>query len=523
MRSASSESLCLHDWERHGASGHVEHDWERRTGIGEVDDDEVDPDSFLPEEAGAELFEELVALKFTGKLSARSCCVLAFWATRAGAEGKVAELAVKPSAQSGKFQQHLDSVLGVTKEDPSHYVVSIPGHDKFDTTRTAHEIPCVLPHEALNDELSEHPSLRERLAALVANNELPPLYFRHPTVRADPNTFPIAIYIDGVAFAKRDSLLGFWCYNLASGRRQLLVVLRKSALCKCGCLGHCSLHVVFGVLHWSFLHLARGSYPTRRHDGAPFGERDALRRVLAAKLMQLKGAVVQIKGDLVEHCTTLGLPTWQDNNHPCPYCWVTKADMFDVSRASPVLPWFPPKTHADYEAACARCEINVRVASAVAHSQIKAALYFDRRPGGGRGRCLLVDLPLLGLKRDDRLEPRPGMEDVAMFDTMHPPFDATFWRRSEETAVRRRIPLFSNATGITIQILYPDSLHCEFLGIYQQFGATVVHRLVAADAWGTRATTINARWDLSVLSMRSELFAWYRGLVLGKACARLRV
>eukprot|EP00969_Alexandrium_andersonii_P173111 7652157-Alexandrium_andersonii.AAC.1 len=63
-----------------------EDDWE-----GDVDSDgDHRPDHFERagvKQSGEVLFDMLVSLKQSGVISAKQCCVLAFWAHRAGASG----------------------------------------------------------------------------------------------------------------------------------------------------------------------------------------------------------------------------------------------------------------------------------------------------------------------------------------------------------------------------------------------------------------------------------------------------
>ena len=52
-------------------------------------EDAGDPENAIIEDAGEMLFDLLVDIKLAGTLSATRVCVLAFWAARAGAKGKV--------------------------------------------------------------------------------------------------------------------------------------------------------------------------------------------------------------------------------------------------------------------------------------------------------------------------------------------------------------------------------------------------------------------------------------------------
>ena len=139
---------------------------------------------------------------------------------------------------------------------------------------------------------------------------------------------------------------------------------------------------------------------------------------------------------------------------------------------------------------------------------IRAALQYDRRKKGSRGRALIVDLPRLGLRRGDRLEPGPDLVDVALFDSLEPgpACNVTFWRRSLETMVRRRNPLFSEETGITPdKVFMPDWLHDLALGVDKWFVVTVYHRLVGVNAFAVNG----ALHQESVGRIREMLHSWY--------------
>ena len=55
-------------------------------------------------------------------------------------------------------------------------------------------------------------------------NEWAPNNYAHEVVRSsDAGTvLPVALYIDGVPFAKRDGMIGFYIGNMVSGARQVV-------------------------------------------------------------------------------------------------------------------------------------------------------------------------------------------------------------------------------------------------------------------------------------------------------------
>ena len=83
---------------------------------------------------------------------------------------------------------------------------------------------------------------------------------------------------------------------------------------------------------------------------------------------------------------------------------------------------------------------------------------------GPRGRALDADIPALGLKKHDRLEPWTGLQDIGdEFDQLQPTGGTSlvrvcFWRRSEETATRHRSPLLDTVLHTSVNSLTIDIL-----------------------------------------------------------------
>eukprot|EP00969_Alexandrium_andersonii_P087889 3877042-Alexandrium_andersonii.AAC.1 len=226
MASASSRWTHTYDWER-------EYTWEAEGAEGEEEEDEENATGVS---AGEALLEQLLALHFEGKMTAKSFCIACWWASRAGAEGPLASFALKPSASSGSFQRKIDSQLGIKLHDPSYLDVDVPSHTKFDISRSVQPVPVQAPHEAIEAELQANPALLEELKTAAENGEWAPAYRRHPVAaQSDSVVLPLCLYVDGVPFLKKDSMVGFFVYNMVSGLRHLVCSLRKRYICKCGC------------------------------------------------------------------------------------------------------------------------------------------------------------------------------------------------------------------------------------------------------------------------------------------------
>lgn len=484
--------------------------------VGDSDNDEEGFEDMSAEEAQLELADKLVDLKMKGKLSAKDVCVIAYFATKAGLpKGPLADLAYNPAAQSGHFNRHLSRVLKLDSElMKGAYLLEVPGHDKFALSRTQAKLPVLPPHECLEKSISQGGSLSaQRLRVSVREKDWASQYYAHPVVQGaapEEAVWPLALYVDGVPFQKRDGLIAFYAYDLVTNTRHLCTVLRKSELCKCGCLGWCSLWPVLAFLEWSFAALATGTKPTRRHDGRPFGDGDQTRSEQAGQVM-LKGAVVHVKGDWAEIAQTFAMPMWNHNTNPCFKCCATKEDLRSLGALSPMSDPFRKKTAEMYEEACKACERKVEVKNRHIHGRLLGLLVYDRRPNGRRGRVLSEDFQSLGLKAGDRLEPTHQLPDVAAFDQVAEfPATFTFWRVGNESLTRHRNPLFNGGARITPEHLAVDALHTLNLGVYKEFCTTALWELILNDAWGTGDKNKAVLVESSVRHCRSELFAWYK-------------
>ena len=320
------------------------------------------------EEAGDELNHFLIQLKHQGLLSAKQACMLAWWAQRAGAQGDLF-ISYPPGRQSGQYSPHFDAALRkrLSSDDSGgFYTVTAPVCRRSDGSRVKQGILVYPPHEILLAE-AERETARDELATALANGELPPDYFEHPayvdaqSTDADVPVYPLALYVDGVAFTRTDKIIGIWVENLATRLRSLCVALRHSTLCKCGCRGNCTLYVIMEFLRWSIESMAKGTMPSCRHDNSEWLASDSARAAKAGQQLTHRGCVLLLKCDMMEFVTTFGLPSWKTHRSPCPQCWCTVENMGHLAGLSALgLPW-EEKSLADYEQACRDCEIWVHI------------------------------------------------------------------------------------------------------------------------------------------------------------------
>ena len=149
------------------------------------------------------------------KAIARDFCVLAYHGSHTGLKGPAEAFGYNPAAQSGKFQRHLDNVLKLdVAEAGDSYALPLPAYDRLAISRTTEEVVCLPAHEALQAEIEENDSAKFKLRESVEGHEWSKVYHSHPVVRATPPgepVYPCAMYVDGIEFQNRETLIGFSC------------------------------------------------------------------------------------------------------------------------------------------------------------------------------------------------------------------------------------------------------------------------------------------------------------------------
>ena len=496
---------ACHSWEaperRWELRGNVDYDWRS-----DSDGEEWDYTMVSKREAAGLLFDAIVDAKIGGKISAKLACTLAFFAVRGGVEDSedLTKLAMAPDKQSGKYSQRFDAVLGRPKDECYQYV-KVPINVRNEGARRTQELPTLSAHEALKTHwLKEEDNLRVQFLA----KRWPRRYHNHPVRNAAAHgefVWPLALYLDGVKFSRSDTVLGIWLVCLITGRRWLLMILRKTEYCCCGCRGFCSLHPLWVQLTWGLRALARGAHPIAGPRGEDLSEE---LQAFAGDPLGFRAAIVMIKGDWMEFAATFCFPTWASIHSPCMLCDTTLALAYQLIGISVLtLPW-TRRLLAWYDAACNDCEIRVDL-SDTAYAKVRNSLFYDKRKAGARGRALAVDIPELGLKVGDRLEPCDAVPDIGEgFDSGNPG-RALFWRIPEHPQVHHRLELFDAELGTGPDSLAVDTLHSGSFGVFKIASEDFLWDCFDANCWGVHEATAEGKLIVNVGRVRSDLFAWY--------------
>ena len=196
--------------------------WEQPDPVREGDDSDSEGEEATGAAAGEALCDLLVSLLLAGSLSAKNLCCICWFASRAGALGPVSEFALRPSSQTGKFQAKVDRTLGFDLKSHNFYKVDTPGHSRREASRVKYEVPMRLPHEVVDEYAESVPDLHDNINSAVLAGDLPRSHQSNPVVlTAGLPVLPLALFIDGVRFLVRSSMIGVFIACILTGKRTL--------------------------------------------------------------------------------------------------------------------------------------------------------------------------------------------------------------------------------------------------------------------------------------------------------------
>eukprot|EP00959_Pyramimonas_sp_CCMP1952_P157094 3285076-Pyramimonas_sp.AAC.1 len=102
------------------------HSWEAPAPPIQIDDGDDVCANISAEEAGQHFADFVVSLKQSGGISAKTACVLCYWASLGGCVGLAGRLGYRPDAQSGHFSRHFDTVVGSVDSAFEFYELGVP-------------------------------------------------------------------------------------------------------------------------------------------------------------------------------------------------------------------------------------------------------------------------------------------------------------------------------------------------------------------------------------------------------------
>ena len=154
----------------------MDHPWGGPDGhLGSDESDSSDEPEDERAEAGKVLMEFLLSLLHGGILSAKTVCIICWWAWKAGALG-VQALSFRPEAPTGHYQRHIDRVMGVRLKSEKRYRLMMPRYNKAMASRSSEEVPVNCCHEVLHCEVEQNPAILRTVADGIDQNRWSELY-----------------------------------------------------------------------------------------------------------------------------------------------------------------------------------------------------------------------------------------------------------------------------------------------------------------------------------------------------------
>lgn len=188
---------------------------------------------------------------------------------------------------------------------------------------------------------------------------------------------------------------------------------------------------------------------------------------------------------------------------------------FDVSHVSPLgHRWGEPAGNW-YEEACVACEINVDITDESARMLLitTGGLGFDKNRTFGM--ILHAEIPELGLRANDRLEPSKHLVDIAQIEKVGFTGRVVFWRRRLDANRRpidhtnRRNPIFGLPHCSPTDVVQIDTLHCLHLGVIIFFIEHVLWATLDANVWQIPGGRPNIL-ELGTSRIETDIKLWYQ-------------
>ena len=261
-------------------------------------------------DAAAELRKAMLLVYLKKGISAKDFCVLAFWMQLSQGKG-VEDFARKPSSEDKHYNEHLQLIIGREYRNPDLEYYPIPMVSTKSTERNIVQIPFNLPSEQLARKYfvgrtspSEH-DLQQALPLPCIDpiGDLD-IFRSHPVVKQceqegiHPSRIRAGgIYMDAAKYSNNDSFEGIFYNDIQAGYRCLVVVVRKSELCNCGCRGWCTLFAMQQVIAADLNNGARGRWSDVDSFGRPYQGPGMEHRQSRLRQMGFCLATIEVRGD----------------------------------------------------------------------------------------------------------------------------------------------------------------------------------------------------------------------------------
>ena len=178
-----------------------------------------------------------------------------------------------------------------------------------------------------------------------------------------------------------------------------------------------------------------------------------------------------------------------------------------------VCPDWTLRKEEDYEAACRKCEIKVRVETREDLKEFMRNVRWCKPTKGIGGRSVFRDFRVnnIDLKQGDRIEPSLEVPDIGQVQNLKVPSTLALWRARTSydnkviDSVSHRCPIFSGALHCNpVSALAVDALHTVALGIAHRFVSACIWRVLLRNPWGV-AGDLKTALDTEINYVKADL------------------
>eukprot|EP00971_Amphidinium_carterae_P342033 6481165-Amphidinium_carterae.2 len=452
-------------------------------GEDESEEEQETYENVEPKDAENNLLAFLVQLHLAKGLSAKDFSIISFWASKSGLES-FTPYGCPPDASTGNFQKKLDKAMGYETARGLLYEYKVPAYIRQQGKRCKFTNYGVEPWTLVERDMEiEKLTTKVAVQKKALETSLPDNFWQKAEHECNgPPLVPLSLFIDGLSYARKQSMLVIVLHNMLTKRRFLLTTIRKEVVCNCGCSGWCTLASIFHWLSYCFSHFAAAKYPILKHDGSDFDAHDTERLARRGQNMPYKCILLQLRLDWAEWSHSIGVMSWKSKESACPFCTASQTDMKNLQRkCSHHRAPFDMKTAKTYNDACSACIRWVESLTQEQFDVFKSNLRIDRRKAPTRGGLTLtVDMPKMGLQKGDRFEPSANCLDFQDFlDSPAPPtYKIAFWRPKLQTHAKHYCQLAELTPGGLYDLIHVDSMHTLCLGVFLNYcGCAVWHLL----------------------------------------------
>lgn len=188
------------------------------------------------EAAGHELYQHLLKMYVSERLTAKDFCIIAHFHVKSGGKGeRLQSLAMDPDKASKNASATVKLTVAKDIPDPDMLYVQTVAFIKSENRRGTTSQPIRTPSNVFEQYVNEPTVLQQRPLRQSYLEDLGDKFYQHPLTRKAlqkkvplERIRPVGIYFDGVQYTNNDSFLGISVNDILTGLSFLCVLIRAT-------------------------------------------------------------------------------------------------------------------------------------------------------------------------------------------------------------------------------------------------------------------------------------------------------